>query len=117
MAQDIHYVGPIPVKKNSYRRSSNGGMYKPQEILDFEDTVYKEILAQRPTRVIGNFTLKGSVTIKKQKDLDGAITSILDVFQMAQLIENDKLCSHIDVYKVEADSGGVEGFVLQVIQH
>jgi len=90
----------IPSKKNSYRLSKAGGMYKPAKITEFEELVQMEVLVQKTQSVPGTFSLEGKFYLSKTADLDNATTTLLDCLEKAGVIENDKLLVHLDVWKI-----------------
>lgn len=94
----------IPAKKNSYRVSRNGGMYKPEKIKQFESDVGKEVMLQKCMQIPGTFSVRGKYFLSKGADLDNANTTLLDALELAGVIENDKLNIHIDIWKITAGS-------------
>lgn len=92
MKQTITISGEVPVKKNSYRTNSRGGLYKPKKITDFEELVAGEILAHGLRKIPDECDIKfsGQFFIKRDKDLDGMITSVMDALQDGGVYKDDK---------------------------
>ena len=92
MKQTISISGEVPVKKNSYQIGKNGGLYKPKKITDFEELVSGELLAQKIKAIPDDaeITIESAVFyIKRDKDLDGMMTTVLDALQDGGMFKND----------------------------
>lgn|SRR3990167_7606593 len=82
--------GKMLTKKNMYRRSRNGGMFKPDEVTAWEKDMYYQMKQARLPKTAGYYSITMQIYFKTAAgDLDGAITSLLDVFQIYGLIDND----------------------------
>lgn len=98
--------GRIPTKKNKYRVSRHGGLFKPKDVTDFERMFGKEVAAQRIGIVRGPSRVEIDLFVgTNEQDLDGAVTTILDCLQQAQVIENDK---DVVVIQAQKDRSGRE---------
>ena len=106
----LTYQGEIPVKKNTQRISKHGGIYKPKNAADFEETIGWEWRLTRQEPVPGTFKIvSGAFYIPERKDLDGCLTSLLDALQYAGAIENDRLLRSInDLKKIPLEKGAQE---------
>lgn len=99
--------GRIPTKKNKYRISSRGGLFKPKDVTDFERLFGQEVAAQRIGVVRGPCKVEIDLYVgTSEPDLDGAVTTILDCLQSAQVIENDK---DVVILHAQKDRSRVEG--------
>jgi len=107
--------GTIPVKKNRQRIGRNGGIYKPKEVTEYEELFGWEARLKRLEMVPGKFAISGTFRVKKTKDLDGCLTTILDCLQKHGLIENDKYLAMIhDLEKIDLQPGEEESVTIQV---
>lgn len=89
--------GLVPSKKNAWRRGNGGRVYIPEGIqadidaLIVQAQVLKRSLDLKPiaghhVRVQALFVVQ-----REHKDLDNVFTTVLDVLQKAEIIQNDKL--------------------------
>lgn len=103
----------IPAKKNKYK-IGRGRMYKPDDILAFEDEVFVATREQRCIQIPGKFSISGTYYLTEAADLDNANTTLLDALQLCGVIENDKLNVHIDIHKVTGS--GRHGCIVTLTQ-
>ena len=92
MKINIELKGEVPTKKNSYRISKHGGFYKPTKITDWETDCLWQIKEQKIPKMAGHFKVDMIFFITREKDVDNMATSIFDILQKSQTIDND---SHI----------------------
>lgn len=97
--QKLKIHSEVPSKKNSYRSNGKGGLYKPKKITDFEKLVADEVMVQRIQSVQGAFTVTVHLHVRIDRDLDNAVTTILDALQETGVIVDDKDCFAITAYK------------------
>lgn len=97
MEQTLTVRGHIPVKKNRYRVGKNGGLYKPADVVDYEDNVREQVIVQRVRNMdevaeqAGGLCVEAVFTIGgNERDTDGMLTSLLDALQDAGVFTNDK---------------------------
>lgn len=93
--KNITILGIIPVKKNKQRISRYGGIYKDPDVVSYETSLGFQAYAQGARPITGHFELWAEFHIRKNKDLDGVLTTLLDSLQIAGLIENDKLLRRV----------------------
>ena len=96
--------GVVPSKKNAWRRGKNGNVYVNDQIQADIDALV--IQARVYLNRMGHAIPKGdSLEIwlyfwvkKMNKDLDNMVSTLLDVLQKGQIVENDKLfhCIHAE---------------------
>lgn len=90
----FHLDGHIPSKKNNYR-SGNGRFFVEDSVMrDIIDLLWELSSIRNHLRVTKPLSgpLKVTLSILARKpDMDGMETTLLDCFQKARLIENDKL--------------------------
>jgi len=99
----VAIAGTIPSKKNTQRISKHGGIYKQQDVRDYEDLVAWSMIKSKGALLVP-FGIRGTFTIAKRKDLDNALTTVLDSLQLCGVIRNDKDLMHIsDLKKVPAN--------------
>lgn len=112
----ITIVGAIPIKKNKQRVSRHGGIYKHPEVRAYEELVGWHVLQAKPEPVMGPFSLSGTFWLTKRKDMDGALTTVLDCLQRAGAIENDKYLYEIaKLYKIPVKNKLNEQVELEIV--
>lgn len=111
--QSVTIHGEIPVKKNSYRIAGNR-LVKPAEIKAFEQLVATAVLGMKAVR--GKFEFDVELVVAKDRDLDGAVTTLLDALQDAGLYENDAKCVRISAEKKYADDPKLTGAVVRITE-
>lgn len=99
----ITILGQVPSKSNGYKIGNNR-LYKSSDLKHYEDVFYSEILSQR--YFLTNETIKEKFSIEihvyfqsNRSDLDNAAKIILDCLQNSGVIENDRLCHKLVMYK------------------
>lgn len=104
----VAIAGTIPAKKNTQRISKHGGIFKQQEVRDYEDLVAWHMLKHKGA-ITGTFGVRGTFTIAKRKDMDNALTTLLDCLQRCGVIRNDNDWLHTDgLTKVPTKKGEEE---------
>jgi Holliday junction resolvase RusA-like endonuclease len=94
--------GPIPSKKNTQRISRYGGIYKDASVSAYEKQFAHDIIAEKLKPVLGKFIISGELYLNNRKDIDNALTTVLDALQYAGIIANDLNCMGINMMKIEA---------------
>jgi Holliday junction resolvase RusA-like endonuclease len=103
MTITLRLEGPVPSKKNAWRRGAHGNVYLPRNVQDEIDDLVLLAKSQRHKldltsiassrlRVTAHFTIP-----KEHRDLDNVFTTLLDILQKAEIIENDKLVRAFEV--------------------
>ena len=82
--------GEVPSKKNNYRISKNGGLYKDEKVVFWEENAKADILEQHIPHLACKFLVHIILRFSRDRDLDNAVTSILDLLQQAKVLDNDK---------------------------
>ncbi len=97
--------GRIPSKKNSRRHFMVGGrrVVVPSQAYETWHTEWVlRLRSQRPTTPLtGSLTLTLHLHLKGRidQDLDNAVASVLDLFQDAGIIDNDRHITELHLYK------------------
>jgi Holliday junction resolvase RusA-like endonuclease len=97
--------GVVPSKKNAWRRGAQGRVYLPGQVqADIDALVVRACAARHrldlePLRGKKLAVTATFYTSKQNKDLDNMFTTILDVLQKAEIIENDKLVREFHVFE------------------
>jgi Holliday junction resolvase RusA-like endonuclease len=102
--------GKIPSKKNTWRLNKWGKIYQSEQTAI--NALIMQLLSQKQQYVglpvivdcMADITLWGD----NRNDLDNQITSILDIFQKAEIIKNDRLVKHIVAKKIVGKISRVE---------
>lgn len=94
--------GQVPSKSNGYKIGNNR-LYKSKELKDYEDR-FEWLLALakgKPSEPIKDkFMIEIAVYFQSNRsDLDNAAKIILDCLQNSGVIENDRLCHKLIMYK------------------
>lgn len=105
---EYHFSIPIEVisKKNLWTFSRQGHMYLPKNVADFISNCVLVLINQKK-KYPGFIPLKTSIGINlvfyniRDKDLDNQITTVFDLLQKAQIIENDKFIDIIRATKTK----------------
>jgi Holliday junction resolvase RusA-like endonuclease len=86
--------GAIPTKKNQYRRAKNKRMYKPKEVVNWEEDSIHQLITffNIPEIPLEKVYIKIHLYFgnNRRTDPDGKLTSILDILQKAQIIKDDR---------------------------
>lgn len=96
-------LGDIISKKNKYRIRSDGkGLFKPKVTTDFSKMFAQEVMAHGVGQVLGPCKIHVELyhTKKREPDLDGAVTTIMDCLQESGVVENDRNIVEIRASKV-----------------
>lgn len=102
---ELRLTGPVPSKKNSYRRRKQGGLFLPDQVRADIDALIIQAQSQKHKQPL--HLIKGASRLrlylemraaKPVQDLDNMHTTIQDVLQAAGVIENDRV---IRAYIVE----------------
>ena len=92
--------GKVPSKKNAYL-IGRGRLYLKQSVKDFIEYAIVQCVSIRNKRKLKTLEVGISVDMDffttSKADLDGMVTTILDVLQSAKIIKSDK-----DVIRIEA---------------
>jgi len=108
----ITILGQVPSKSNGYKIGNNR-LYKSQELKHYEDVFYAELLFQRyllSETIKEKFSIEIHVYFQSNRsDLDNAAKIILDCLQTCGVIENDRLCHRLLMYKfVDKDNPRID---------
>lgn len=98
----ITILGQVPSKSNGYKIGNNR-LYKSKELIEYENK-FKWLLALakgKPSEPIKDkFAIEIAVYFQSNRsDLDNAAKIILDCLQTSGVIENDRLCHKLIMYK------------------
>ena len=98
----ITILGQVPSKSNGYKIANNR-LYKSKELIEYENK-FKWLLALakgKPSEPIKDkFAIKIFVYFQSNRsDLDNSAKIILDCLQNCNVIENDRLCHRLLMYK------------------
>lgn len=98
----ITILGQVPSKSNGYKIANNR-LYKSKELIEYENK-FKWLLALakgKPSEPIKDkFAIEILVYFQSNRsDLDNSAKIILDCLQNCNVIENDRLCHRLLMYK------------------
>lgn len=89
----MKFTLPLPTPTNNAYATSRGRWYKPPKIKAWEDEALWEIKKQWNTygnqRMLGDVAVMIDWHIVRERDVDGAIKPILDIFERAGVYKND----------------------------
>lgn len=98
----ITILGQVPSKSNGYKIGNNR-LYKSRELKDYEHFFHLKMLAYRfmfKDSIKEKFSIEIHVYFQSNRsDLDNAAKIILDCLQTSGVIENDRLCHRLLMYK------------------
>lgn len=98
----ITIFGQVPSKSNGYKIGNNR-LYKSKELKNYERIFANHInlgLGDSREMIKEKFILEVWVYFRSNRsDLDNAAKIILDCLQNCGLIENDRLCEELHMYK------------------
>jgi len=91
---------PMPPSINRTYKTGNGRFYKSREAHDWSDLTYWRIKEQYKGKPLaGRLEVKLSMFFYKNADIDSRLKAVLDVLQLAKVIENDIDIVTLIVYK------------------
>ena len=114
----ITILGQVPSKSNGYKIGNNR-LYKSKELIEYENK-FKWLLALakgKPSEPIKDkFSIEIFVYFQSNRsDLDNSAKIILDCLQNCKVIENDRLCHRLLMYKfIDKENPRIE-FKIKVI--
>lgn len=98
----ITILGQVPSKSNGYKIGNNR-LYKSKELKEYEHYFLLAMLAYRylfVEPIKDKFSIEIHVYFQSNRsDLDNAAKIILDCLQTSGVIENDRLCHRLLMYK------------------
>lgn len=102
----ITILGQVPSKSNGYKIGNNR-LYKSKELKEYEN-----LFKWQAWKIIDELNYKNVLPIKEKfsvlihvyfqsnrSDLDNAAKIILDCLQVCKVIENDRLCHELHMFK------------------
>lgn len=111
MKQTIRLPGEVPAKKNRQRAihmpGNRIGILKADVVRDYEEMVWVEIIGQKIKHMEGPITLDMELVYKRNRDVDGALTTIMDCLQFAGVYDNDMNIEDARVTKRKAGPGEI----------
>lgn len=98
----ITILGQVPSKSNGYKIANNR-LYKSKELIEYENK-FKWLLAlakgKQSEPIKDKFAIEIFVYFQSNRsDLDNSAKIILDCLQNCNVIENDRLCHRLLMYK------------------
>jgi Holliday junction resolvase RusA-like endonuclease len=98
----ITILGQVPSKSNGYKIGNNR-LYKSKELKDYEHFFLLKMLEYRHLflePIKEKFSIKILVYFQSNRsDLDNSAKIILDCLQNCKVIENDRLCHELHMFK------------------
>lgn len=117
----ITYILPLPETTNNAYRSSGRHWYKSEKAKAWEDTAgYLVSSAWDKKQFTDNVSVEIYIHVNRDRDIDGSLKPILDLFQRIGVYKNDKQVKKMMVEKsqdklnprVEVTIGDYKSFVL-----
>lgn len=93
-------LGFPPSVNRLWRVSKSGGMYRSPKYAEWRKVTLWEVAAQaRAKKIKGEYKLTVHMVKpdKRHRDLDNAIKALSDILESSGVIENDKLCQHLEM--------------------
>ena len=98
----VKFVLPLPETTNAIYRSSNRHWYTSSKHKDWFNKAGMMVKVhwgnQKPIK--GSLSVEILLYLKRDRDIDGSIKPILDLFQKLGVYENDKNIRQLTVYKI-----------------
>ena len=99
MKATLKLYGEIPAKKNRQRAVDFGGgrlgVMKADVIREVEDMVSGEVMGQKiPSFHDKEVHLKVEIGYRRNRDVDGVLTTVMDCLQFAGVYDNDMQVTH-----------------------
>lgn len=111
LIQKIYLPGEVPAKKNRQRAihmSGNRiGILKADVVRDYEEMVDIEVIGQKIKRVEGPMILTMELVYRRNRDIDGSLTTIMDCLQFAGVYDNDIDITQVKCKKRPANKGEI----------
>lgn len=116
MIQTIRLPGEVPAKKNRQRAihmpGNRIGILKADVVRDYEEMTHIEVIGQKIKRIEGPIVLKMELVYRRNRDVDGALTTIMDCLQFAGVYDNDMSIVDAQVTKRPANKGEIPHAVI-----
>ena len=94
----ITLLGHCPTKKNAYMRSRNGRMYRRADIAAAIDALTLQAQSQWRCEPLAEATVRAKFYVRDGRgDLDGKLTTVLDILVKAGVIRNDSIARLKDI--------------------
>lgn len=108
----IIILGQVPSKSNGYKIGNNR-LYKSKELIEYEKrfTWLLALAKGKPSEPLRKaFSIKIFVYFQSNRsDLDNSAKIILDCLQNCNVIENDRLCHELHMFKfIDKDNPRIE---------
>jgi Holliday junction resolvase RusA-like endonuclease len=108
----ITILGQVPSKSNGYKIGNNR-LYKSKELIEYEKrfTWLLALAKGKPSEPLRKaFSIKILVYFQSNRsDLDNSAKIILDCLQNCNVIENDRLCQELHMFKfIDKDNPRIE---------
>lgn len=111
MKQTIRLPGEVPAKKNRQRAihmpGNRIGILKADVVRDYEEMCAIEVIGQKLKRMEGPLTMHVELVYRRNRDVDGALTTIMDCLQFAGVYDNDMSIITATVTKRQAGKGEI----------
>lgn len=111
MTQVIRLYGEVPAKKNKQRAihmpGNRIGILKADVVRDYEEMVSVEVIGQKIKRIEGPITLDMLLVYRRNRDVDGALTTVMDCLQIAGVYDNDMSIVEANTRKRPANKGEI----------
>lgn len=110
----MNFVLPLPQTTNHAYATSGGHWYKTAKAKEWEDEAgWRVKKVWKRTPIQGDVSVSMQLFLKLDRDIDGSIKSILDLFQRMGVYENDRQVISLTVDKfVDKDNPRVEVTIL-----
>lgn len=108
----ITILGQVPSKSNGYKIGNNR-LYKSKELKEYEEFFKWQFCSpniKRSEPIKDKFAIEIFVYFQSNRsDLDNSAKIILDCLQNCKVIENDRLCHKLIMYKfIDKDNPRIE---------
>lgn len=97
--QEFVFGGEVPPKK-SLQRIAGNRIRKNERVSEYEEMVADELIAQGAKKIEEPIAVHFTFHVKRDRDIDGSITTLFDAMQYGGLYENDKEICLVKAVKV-----------------
>ena len=118
MIQTLKLPGEVPAKKNKQRAihmaGNRIGILKADVVRDYEEMVWVEVIGQKIKKIEGPIRLTMELVYRRNRDIDGSLTTIMDCLQFAGVYDNDMSITEIECTKRPANKGEIPHAMITV---
>ena len=109
----LEIIGKVISKKNLWKPSRYGGIYPDRKINEFVDSAYIQIKQQLKSwqPIEAPVAIDVCFMADDRNDLDGMLTSILDLLENVKIIKNDRQVRRVNARREKVKAKDAKTFI------